>query len=95
MFIIILFIACRDQETNGETKTDENKIAENKVYLSSWADTARLCIGAWVKEITNKNSSGFIPVADRVSGFSQLPNSYETIQFFRYNQSSLNNMGAI
>jgi phosphoglycolate phosphatase-like HAD superfamily hydrolase len=68
-FIFIFLIACSGNETNSGSKTDEKRIAESKVYLSSWADPARTRIESWVKEVTNSGSANFIPVADRIAVF--------------------------
>ena len=68
-FIILFLIACNGNETKNDIKTGESKIAENRVYLSSWGDTARTRIESWVKDVTNTSSSNFIPVADRIAVF--------------------------
>jgi phosphoglycolate phosphatase-like HAD superfamily hydrolase len=69
ILIIISFISCKDNQTKNDGKTGDNKISENKVFLSSWSDAARSRIETWVKEVTNASSSYFIPIADRVAVF--------------------------
>ena len=69
LFIFIFFIACIDNEIKSEGKTDKNKTVENSIYLSSWADPARIRIESWVKDVTSSSSSNFIPITDRIAVF--------------------------
>jgi len=67
--IAIFFAACTDNKSNTAHKTDETKVDENKVFLSSWSDSTKMRIEAWVKDVTDSSSAGFIPVADRIAVF--------------------------
>ena len=69
LLIIPSLISCQDNENKDSGEAGENKISENKIYLTSWSDAARSRIETWVKEVINPGSSNFIPVADRIAVF--------------------------
>ncbi|MEL1253623.1 HAD family hydrolase [Flavobacterium sp. DGU38] len=69
---LIMVIGCKKENEKTEIKIDntENSSPEDKTPLASWNDTkVKQDIIAYVKDVTNSESSNFIPVKDRIATF--------------------------
>ena len=68
LLVLVAFVACKD---NGDTKTALATTTEGAMDpLPSWNDVeSKKNIIAYVEDVTNSESTNFIPVADRISTF--------------------------
>jgi phosphoserine phosphatase len=68
LLVLFAFVACKD---NGDTKTELTTTTQGVMDpLPSWNDVeSKKNIIAYVEDVTNSESTNFIPVADRISTF--------------------------
>ncbi|WP_157447089.1 HAD family hydrolase [Cytophaga aurantiaca] len=60
--------ACTTKD-NAHLNKAEDVEAKDQMALSSWSDSTRQLIEAWVKDVTDTSSPNFIPVPDRIAVF--------------------------
>lgn len=68
-FVLLLFAACDNKKQNNDARANvSNEIANDS--LPSWNDGAlKHAVIAYVKQVTDSNSTSFIPPADRIATF--------------------------
>ena len=69
--LIVVSMGCTDSSTKTDTSVDtETKSDSNENALPSWNDGAtKSAIIDYVSDVTNPNSTNFIPVSDRIATF--------------------------